>query len=79
MFVRITGDWVDPTGVSHRAGDVLDLDTVTAAELETVGVGVFLGPTYAQDDTLVVGQDPASGSGAAGEPGAADQDTGRSA
>jgi hypothetical protein len=91
MFVRITGDWVDPTGVSHRAGDVLDLDAVSAVELETAGAGVFLGPTYAQEDTLVVGRDAASGSGtaakstaadapeAAAEPDITDDDTGRSA
>jgi hypothetical protein len=31
-------DWTDTTGTAHAAGDLVELDTITLAELEATGV-----------------------------------------
>lgn len=38
MYVRLAVAWTDPAGVSHAAGDVVDIDAITLAELEEGGV-----------------------------------------
>jgi hypothetical protein len=38
VHVRIARNWTDPTGLAHRAGDLVDVDAVTLAELEATGV-----------------------------------------
>lgn len=38
MYVRLAVAWTDPAGVSHAAGDVIDIDAITLAELEEGGV-----------------------------------------
>ncbi|HEY2946788.1 MAG TPA: hypothetical protein VGJ53_00055 [Micromonosporaceae bacterium] len=38
MYVRLTVTWTDPFGLVHAAGDVVDIDAVTLAELEEQGV-----------------------------------------
>ena len=38
MYVRLAADWADPTGAVHGAGDFVDVDAVTLAELEELGV-----------------------------------------
>ncbi|HEY3008560.1 MAG TPA: hypothetical protein VGJ63_10940 [Micromonosporaceae bacterium] len=38
MDVRLTVAWTDPFGLVHEAGDVVDIDAVTLAELEEQGV-----------------------------------------
>lgn len=38
MYVRLASAWVDPRGAVHNAGDVVDIDAVTLAELEEQGV-----------------------------------------
>jgi len=45
--VKLARDWTDPTGASHRAGDIVEVDTVTLAELEQTGVVTpnWAGPT----------------------------------
>lgn len=38
MLVRLAAEWTDPFGVDHHAGDVVDIDVITLAELEQRGV-----------------------------------------
>lgn len=38
MYVRLAVAWTDPGGTVHGAGDVVDVDAVTLAELEEQGV-----------------------------------------
>jgi hypothetical protein len=45
--VKLARDWTDPTGAAHHAGDIVEVDTVTLAELEQTGVVTpnWAGPT----------------------------------
>ncbi|MEV0271798.1 hypothetical protein AB0H43_23710 [Hamadaea sp. NPDC050747] len=38
MLVRLAAEWTDPFGIAHYAGDVVDIDAITLAELEEQGV-----------------------------------------
>lgn len=38
VYVRLARDWTDGTGTAHQAGDMVDVDAVTLAELEATGV-----------------------------------------
>jgi hypothetical protein len=38
--VRLARDWTDTTGNEHAAGDLVEVDTITLAELEATGVVV---------------------------------------
>jgi hypothetical protein len=38
MLVRLAVAWTDPLGVAYGAGDLVDIDVVTLAELEELGV-----------------------------------------
>lgn len=38
MLVRLAVAWTDPFGVAYGAGDLVDIDAVTLAELEELGV-----------------------------------------
>jgi hypothetical protein len=38
VYVRLAVDWADPTGAVHSAGEFVDIDVVTLAELEEQGV-----------------------------------------
>jgi hypothetical protein len=38
VHVRLARNWTDPTGAAHAAGDLVDVDAVTLAELEATGV-----------------------------------------
>ncbi len=38
MYVRLAVAWADPTGAMHCAGEFVDIDVVTLAELEEQGV-----------------------------------------
>jgi hypothetical protein len=38
VYVRLAVDWADPTGAVHGAGEFVDIDVVTLAELEERGV-----------------------------------------
>ena len=61
MLVRLAFAWIDPFGMSHNAGDVVDIDAITLAELEEQGVvenmtdpkGTYVGPTGGEDDGYV--------------------------
>jgi hypothetical protein len=61
MLVRLAVVWTDPFGVSHCAGDMVDIDAVTLAELEEQGVvenmtdpkEAYVGPTGNEPDGYV--------------------------
>jgi len=36
--VKLARDWKDGTGTEHAAGDLVEVDTITLAELEATGV-----------------------------------------
>ena len=38
MQVKLARDWTDGTGAEHAAGDLVEIDTITLAELEATGV-----------------------------------------
>jgi len=38
VYVRLARDWTDRGGAAHGAGDMVDVDAVTLAELEGDGV-----------------------------------------
>jgi len=38
VYVRLAADWADPSGAVHGAGEFVDVDIVTLAELEERGV-----------------------------------------
>jgi hypothetical protein len=38
VLVRLAVPWTDPFGVVHAAGEIVDIDAVTLAELEEHGV-----------------------------------------
>jgi hypothetical protein len=38
MLVRLAFAWTDAFGLTHRAGELVDIDAVTLAELEEQGV-----------------------------------------
>jgi hypothetical protein len=38
VLVRLAVEWTDPFGIVHDAGDVVDIDVITLAELEERGV-----------------------------------------
>jgi hypothetical protein len=38
VYVRLARDWTDGGGAAHDAGDMVDVDAVTLAELEADGV-----------------------------------------
>ena len=63
--VRLDKEWTDPAGVTHAAGDTVDVDEQTLAELREAGVvgdvtdAGWAGPTFAGDDTDGGGSDAA--------------------
>jgi hypothetical protein len=38
VYVRLAAAWADPSGAVHDAGEFVDVDVVTLAELEEQGV-----------------------------------------
>lgn len=57
MLVRLAAEWTDPYGIAHSAGDVVDIDVITLAELEERGVvhtmsepEEWSGPTEQQEE-----------------------------
>lgn len=65
MYVRLAMPWADPSGTVHGAGEFVDVDVVTLAELEEQGVvenageefeeTEFVGPGETEDDSQFVG------------------------
>jgi hypothetical protein len=38
VYVRLAKDWTDGNGTKHSAGDMVDVDAATLAELEASGI-----------------------------------------
>jgi hypothetical protein len=38
VYVRLEGDWTDPQGNLHRAGETVDVDAATLAQLQASGL-----------------------------------------
>ncbi|MEV4755437.1 hypothetical protein AB0J86_10020 [Micromonospora sp. NPDC049559] len=38
VYVRLDGEWTDGDGVSHAAGEMIDVDAATLAKLQAAGV-----------------------------------------
>jgi hypothetical protein len=63
VYVRLAAAWTDPSGGVHGAGDLVDIDIVTLAELEEQGVvdngepggPDWVGPGVEDEDTSWVG------------------------
>ncbi len=64
MYVRLATEWADPTGAVHGAGDLVDIDIVTLAELEEQGVvenaeesngPAWIGPGRSEEDEGWIG------------------------
>ena len=63
MYVRLAMPWADPSGTVHGAGEFVDVDVVTLAELEEQGVvenageefeeTEFVGPGETEDEQFV--------------------------
>jgi hypothetical protein len=61
MLVRLAVAWIDPFGRPFSAGDVVDIDAITLAELEEQGVvenmtdpkQAYVGPTGGEEDGYV--------------------------
>lgn len=48
MLVRLAFAWTDVFGLTHRAGELVDIDAVTLAELEEQGVVESMSETAPQ-------------------------------
>jgi hypothetical protein len=71
VYVRLARKWVDGTGASHCAGDMVDVDAATLAQLEQSGVVTPVDENATDENGTDGGG--AAGGGAAGpgtEPGA---------
>lgn len=65
MYVRLAMPWADPSGTVHGAGEFVDVDVVTLAELEEQGVvenageefeeTEFVGPGETEEENEFVG------------------------
>lgn len=76
MYVRLAMPWADPSGTVHGAGEFVDVDVVTLAELEEQGVvenageefeeTEFVGPGETEEANEFVG--PGEEADEAGEP-----------
>lgn len=58
--VQLVKDWTDETGVGHSAGETVDVDAATVAELQAKGIVVsekpgWVGATDGKDGTDWVG------------------------
>ncbi|HZN18482.1 MAG TPA: hypothetical protein VFB84_09920 [Micromonosporaceae bacterium] len=52
VHVQLAKDWTDSDGSTHSAGDMVDVDAGTLAELEESGVvAAWPGPTGGDTDT----------------------------
>lgn len=49
VYVRLDAEWTDSDGISHAAGEMVDVDAGTLAELEAQGIvgaqAEWAGPT----------------------------------
>jgi hypothetical protein len=77
VYVRLAMPWADPSGTVHGAGEFVDVDVVTLAELEEQGVVENAGEEFEEPgyigpgETEEIGQDyigPGEEADDAGEP-----------
>ncbi|MDG4765185.1 hypothetical protein O7632_13930 [Solwaraspora sp. WMMD406] len=48
VYVKLDKDWTDGSGVSHAAGEMVDIDAATLAKLQQEGIvdeSEWIGPT----------------------------------
>ncbi len=60
VYVRLDGEWTDGKGISHSAGDMVDVDAATLATLQAKGLvsenkADWVGPTGSEPTTNWVG------------------------
>jgi hypothetical protein len=60
VYVRLEQEWTDGEGVSHSAGEMVDVDAATLADLQAKGTvggekAEWLGPTGGNDTTNWLG------------------------
>ncbi|GAB2940537.1 hypothetical protein GCM10027280_31290 [Micromonospora polyrhachis] len=56
VYVRLDGEWTDGDGVSHSAGEMVDVDAATLAKLQAEGIvggekTDWAGPTGGKEGT----------------------------
>ncbi|MEU4567187.1 hypothetical protein [Micromonospora sp. NPDC023956] len=50
VYVRLNAEWTDTDGVNHAAGETVDVDAATLAELQAAGI-VTEGPKSGGGET----------------------------
>ena len=56
MYVRLAVEWADPSGTVHGAGEFVDVDVVTLAELEEQGVVENAGEDFEETEFIGPGE-----------------------
>lgn len=56
MYVRLAMPWADPSGTVHGAGEFVDVDVVTLAELEEQGVVENAGEEFEETEFVGPGE-----------------------
>lgn len=56
MYVRLAMPWADPSGTVHGAGEFVDVDVVTLAELEEQGVVENAGEDFEETEFVGPGE-----------------------
>ena len=73
MYVRLAMPWADPSGTVHGAGEFVDVDVVTLAELEEQGVVENAGEDFEETEFVGPGESEDEGQQFVG-PGESDDD-----
>ncbi len=61
MYVRLAMPWADPSGTVHSAGEFVDVDVVTLAELEEQGVVENAGEEFEETEYVGPGESEEEG------------------
>jgi len=56
VYVRLAMPWADPSGTVHGAGEFIDVDVVTLAELEEQGVVENAGEEFEEAEFIGPGE-----------------------
>jgi hypothetical protein len=73
VYVRLAMPWADPSGTVHGAGEFVDVDVVTLAELEEQGVVENAGEDFEETEFIGPGESEDEGQQFIG-PGESDDD-----
>ena len=73
VYVRLAMAWADPSGTVHGAGEFVDVDVVTLAELEEQGVVENAGEEFEETEFIGPGESEDEGQQFIG-PGESDDD-----